>query len=212
MSTTPVTLSCGHCSNVSFMPIVGNVQDFEERGDATHGYDEHGEVYTVLKCPACFKINIASYYWSESMEPDEVVRYEQLYPQEKNIPIGLPDNILRALKAAEKVKTIDAHVYAFSLGRTLELVCMDRNAQGNTLAEMLKDLADKHEIPEKLVDVAKGLRQLRNVGAHAGLGNLSESDLPIAQALCYALLEYIYSAPHLAAQAEIALAKIRASH
>lgn len=193
------------------MPILGNVQDFEERGDATYGYEEYGEVYTVLKCPACFKVNLASYYWSDGMESNDDIKYKNLYPQEKNLPIGLPDNILNALKAAEKVKSIDAHVYAFSLGRTLELVCIDRNAQGHTLADMLKDLADKHEIPEKLVDVAKGLRQLRNVGAHAGLGNLSESDLPIAQALCYALLEYIYSAPHLAARAELALAKIRAS-
>lgn len=211
MPTTTVALSCGHCSNVSFMPILGNVQDFEERGDSTYGYEEHGDVYTVLKCPACSKVNIASYYWNDSMESDENIKYESIYPQEKNIPIGLPENILNALKAAEKVKTIDAHVYAFSLGRTLELVCQDRNAQGHTLAEMLKDLANKHEIPEKLVDVAKGLRQLRNVGAHVGLGNLSESDLPIAQALCYALLEYIYSAPHLAARAELALTKIRAS-
>lgn len=202
--------SCGHCSNISHMPIKGKVFDIEPQGDSEHGYyGEAGLVYCVLECPACKKVNIISYNWHDGMESEDDIEYEILFPQDINFPIGLPENILSTLKAAEKIKTIDVNAYAILLGRLLELVCIDRKAKGDTLALMLKDLADKNEIPEKLVKVAKGLRGFRNIGAHAGLGNLSENEIPIVKALCYAILEYIYSAPHLATIAETKLNLIK---
>ena len=88
------------------------------------------------------------------------------------------------------------------LGRLLELVCQDRNASGKYLGTRLKDLASKGEIPDKLVGVADGLKNLRNVGAHPTLGELTVSELPIMDSLCRAILEYVYSAPFIAQQAE----------
>ena len=67
---------------------------------------------------------------------------------------------------------------------------------------MLKDLSNRNEIPEELVDVAKGLKDLGNLGAHAGIGEMSEKEIPILKALSRAILEYIYSAPYLASIAE----------
>jgi len=83
----------------------------------------------------------------------------------------------------------------------IELVCEDRGAEGRTLQKRLADLASKGEIPPKLADVAHGLRQLRNVGAHATLGELTPSEAPILQELTLAILAYVYSAPLLAKKA-----------
>tara|TARA_R110002111_G_scaffold186936_2_gene252679 strand:- start:1414 stop:1851 length:438 start_codon:yes stop_codon:yes gene_type:complete len=143
------------------------------------------------------------------MEPDEEIEYEILFPKDDKIPSGLPIKILNALKAAEKVKTIDVNAYAILLRRLLELVCLDRDASGDTLAQMLNDLAKKGEIPVKLVKVAKGLKDLGNVGAHASIGELSENETPIIKALTSAILEYIYSAPKLAEIAEEKLKSIK---
>lgn len=74
---------------------------------------------------------------------------------------------------------------------------------------MLRELADKKEIPEKLVDVADGLRNFGNIGAHAGSGELGKNEIPIVQALAIAILEYLFSAPHLANVAESKLKSIR---
>ena len=201
---------CGHCGNISHMTIKGNVNDTQVDEDPQYGFhSENGIIYSVLGCPACKKANIVSYWWHDGIESEDEIEYEILFPQDKNFPIGLPENILSTLKAAEKIKTIDVNAYAILLGRLLELVCLDRNATGETLASMLKDLASKNEIPEKLVDVAKGLRGFRNIGAHAGLGELSEKEIPIVKALCNAILEYIYSAPHLATIAESKLDAIK---
>jgi len=203
-------VSCGHCSNISNMRIIGNVDDVQLYTDPDYGpMGESGTIYNVLECPACKKSNIISYDWHDDMESEDEITYKILYPIDKNVPIGLPDNIQKTFKAAEKIKTIDVNAYVILLRRILELVCIDRKANGPTLALMLKDLSDRNEIPEKLVKVAKGLKDFGNIGAHAGIGELSEKEVPIVAALCTAILEYIYSAPFLATIAEDKLNAIK---
>jgi hypothetical protein len=78
------------------------------------------------------------------------------------------------------------------------VVCEDRQAKGDSLHKKLQDLSTRGEIPTKLVDVARSLKDLRNVGAHASLGNLTADEVPILEDLTRAILEYVYSAPALA--------------
>lgn len=203
-------ISCGHCGNISNMRIVGNVDDFVEEIHPDYGsMGEYGTVYLVLKCHACEKINIVSYGWNDFIESDDEITYVILYPQNNNFPRGLPDRIHSTYAAAEKIRTIDVNAYVILLRRLLELVCIDRKAKGETLAIMLEDLATKKEIPENLVKVAKGLKDFGNIGAHAGIGELSEKEIPIVKALTLAILEYIYSAPYLATVAENKLKSIK---
>lgn len=202
-------LSCGHCSNISRMQILGSIYDNDEYYEGDEGpFIDSGTTYQVLVCPACKKKNLVRFDWYEEME-NEHIQYEMLYPTNDKTPLGLPQDIQNAYKAAERVKTVDVNAYAILLRRLLELVCLDRNASGGTLASMLQDLSNKGEIPEKLVRVAKGLKDLGNVGAHAAIGELKESEIPIIKALIQAILEYIYSAPRLAEIAENKLNQLR---
>lgn len=202
--------SCGHCSNISHMKIIGSVNDTHIHNDPEYGpVVDSGTIYSVLECPACKKVNIVTYGWHDEIESEDEIDYEILFPKESSLPIGLPDNVASTLKAAEKIKTIDVNAYAILLRRLLELVCLDRKAKGATLALMLKDLAGKNEIPDKLVKVATGLKDFGNIGAHAGSGELSAKEIPIVKALTLAILEYIYSAPHLATLAETKLTAIK---
>lgn len=203
-------ISCRHCGNISKMEIIGNVNDDHTEYDADDvPIGAWGVHYNVLKYPGCEKINIVSYNWHDGIESDDEISYEFLYPQNSNYPIGLPEKILTAYKASEKVKSIDVNAYAILMRRLLELVCLDRKASSGTLAAMLKELADKNEIPQKLVKVASGLKDFGNIGAHAGNGELTEKEIPIVNALCSAILEYVYSAPHLATIAENKLNSIK---
>jgi hypothetical protein len=205
------TITCGHCNNISKMEIIGSIGDLIDEVDPENGHvmGQHGTYYDVLKCPACDKPNIVCYGWYDGIESEDEVNYEFLYPLDKSIPLGLPSNILSTYMAAEKVKTIDVNAYAILMRRILELICIDRKATRNTLALMLKDLADKNEIPDKLVKVANGLKNFGNIGAHAGIGELSKKEIPIVHALTKAILEYIYSAPYLATLAENMLKSIK---
>ena len=60
-----------------------------------------------------------------------------------------------------------------------------------------------------MVHVAAGIRKLRNVGAHANLGEITEAELPVLDDLTRAILEYVYSAPLLATEAEERLASLK---
>lgn len=195
------------------MEIVGDVfHDLSDQNDFDSKYGpppDNGNYYEVLICPSCNKETIVKYHWHELMESEDEVNYKILYPSNRNMPIGLPNEIKIAYEAAEKVRTVDVNAYAILMRRLLELVCLDRKSTNGSLAQMLNELATKNEIPTKLVDVAKGLKNFGNIGAHAGSGELSKNEIPIVYALTKAILEYIYSAPHLATLAENKLKEIK---
>jgi hypothetical protein len=65
--------------------------------------------------------------------------------------------------------------------------------------------------PNGPLDAHHGLRNFGNIGAHAGGVQLSENEVPVIDALCRAILEYVYGAPHLVALAQQTLDKVKAS-
>jgi len=206
-------MKCGHCSNYAPMKkgaTYSTVQVHYDEG-ASLRYDE-GNIYEILECPSCEKINLTFVYynqmieWDESYPPSEP---ELLYPVDYKLPTGLPGPIKKAYDAASKVRSIDANAYGVLIGRVLEMVCEDRKAKGKDLNAKIADLATKGEIPSNLVGVASGLRNLRNVGAHAVLGELTAQEIPILSSLVRAILEYVYSAPHLARIAQERFDKLK---
>jgi hypothetical protein len=172
---------------------------------------EEAKCYELLECPACSEVELRRYHWDEFMEPCDV-RFLTLYPSALQVPIGLPSEIQQEYVAALKVRKFSPNAYAILMGRVLDMVCEDRNAKGNFLGNKLADLAARNEIPTKLVSVANSLKDLRNFGAHANLGTLTTNEIPILEELAKAILEYVYSAPHLADQAEKALQRLKQRH
>lgn len=205
-------VQCKHCSNRAPMPIKVSHSEIVSHepplavARSVAPWDE-GPVFELLKCPACGKINLATYYWHDAMDASDA-DYQIVYPVARCLPEGLPAQVQSAYSAALSVRSVDANAFGVLLGRVLEIVCVDRRAEGRSLADQLRDLAGKGEIPEKLVEVARGLRQFRNVGAHAGLGTLTEVEVPILDDLTRAILEYVYSAPLLAQKAATRLAAL----
>jgi hypothetical protein len=156
---------------------------------------EAGAVFELLVCPACQGVTLRRYYYHELRDPEEWP-LDVLYPQAEKVPPGLPVKIEAAYQEAARVKNVP-NAYAVLLGRLLEMVCEDRQAVGNTLARKLDNLAARGEIPGPLAEIAHNLRSLRNIGAHAGPVDLTAGEIPLLDDLCRAVLEYVYSAPHL---------------
>ena len=83
------------------------------------------------------------------------------------------------------------------------MVCRDKGITNTaTLYENIKSLSDKGIIPEQLKSIALKLKDLRNIGAHANLGELTENEIPILEAMINAILEYVYAAPLLIEKVE----------
>lgn len=168
-----------------------------------------GEVYELCICPACEKVTLRSYKWHDSYMDGSDINFNDLYPSAERSLRGLPKGIEKAYQSALRIRKFDANAYGVLAGRLLDLVCQDREANGDTLDQRLRNLAEKGEIPAKLVNVAAGLRKLRNVGAHADLGELTDAEIPVVDDLTRAILEYVYSAPLLAEEAEQRLATLK---
>ncbi len=201
-------LDCRHCGNVAPMRCPGAVSDTQTEEQDFGPPVEHGMIYEVLICPKCEEPSIRQGHWHDGMEDEDDWHGTIIYPSEPTRVAGLPNEVEREFVAAQKVATVSPNAYAVLLGRVLDVVCDDRNAVGDTLHQRLVDLANRDEIPTNLADMAHKLRQLRNVGAHANLGTITNDEVPVLEALCRAVLEYVYAAPQLVAQVESRLQKL----
>ena len=201
----PISLKCGSCDKYGGQKVVTEYshtvgQEYEMHGESF--YDEQEWTLRLSFCPSCEAVNL-------SAEDHDGGDFTVLYPKGLTEFRGLPENIGKAYQAARAVRQIDANAFAVLLGRVLELVCLDRRAEGKTLHLQLEDLSKRGEIPGPLAEMANQLRTLRNIGAHASLGELTKSEVPILDDLCKAILEYVYVAPHRVAQVEQRIANLK---
>jgi hypothetical protein len=205
-------LKCEHCGNFAPMETVTKYyrstkpkydpEDLDPY-DIVSPYDDDDEGwnYELLLCHACQKVTLQEYFYHDRMEPDDI-RVNVLYPPRGVKAYYFPHPVRKAYEAAIKARTIDANAYALLLGRTLEAVCEDREVAGKDLYQKLEALAEKGEIPKNLINVAHGLRSMRNIGAHEPFEGLSSKEIPLLDNLSKTILEYIYIAPSLADETE----------
>ena len=184
-------IKCGHCGNMTTM---------EERG-AYHTQEpelDKGEVVWkpisrfLLECNTCSKPTLIE------VNTDEVlvdVYQSILYPPAPTSLTNLPQKIEKAYLAAIKVKNIEPNACAVLVGRTLEAACNHEQAQGRSLAQKLNYLAQNGRIPNTLAEMARHLKELRNLGAHDAEDEVTEQDVPIILDFLEAILEYLYVAP-----------------
>lgn len=175
------------------------VRNYSGETEQGHYWEyEEGEIYRLLTCQSCGKVVLQrDYYDSRCDDFTTPASWITLYPQLDTMHTVLPPAVRLEYDAALAVKPINNNAYAVLLGRVFDQVCEDRKAIGKTLAERLNDLAAKGEIPKPLAEMADGLRQLRNVGAHADLGTLTRDETEILDTILKAILEYLYRAPRL---------------
>ncbi len=200
---------CAHCQNMAPHKVVSRYanlrSDFHEAvGDYSVGF-----AFVMIECPACSNVTLLREHWHTGIDDALPQEVDVVYPTQPRLTSGLPAAVHTAIEAAERVKAVDANAYGVLVRRGLEVVCHDRGAQGRNLHERLKDLGDKNEIPARLVDIALGLKNLGNIGAHAGLGDLSPREVPLMSSLFEAVLEHVYGAPHLIAIVEKRLAELK---
>src|SRR4051812_18495984 len=98
-----------------------------------------------------------------------------------------------------RVRRVSPNAFAVLLGRVLDQICTDHKAEGNFLHNRIEHLASSGKLPGPLKEVAHGLKDLRNFGAHGNLGDLDPNDAPLLESLCRALLMYLYTVPALSA-------------
>ena len=187
---------CLHCGNTAPMNVIAKVNDTIEYGDPPYS-DEDYRTWHIMLCPSCRKPTLEEIFRTTfEMDPEGwPAHVTTLYPTPQASLSDLPNTVKVPYEAALRVRNVDPNAFAVLVGRLLEVVCADREAKGETLAERLNDLSGKGEIPGRLAEMAQSLRLVRNIGAHAELGEVAARDVPVLLGFCESILDYLYRAP-----------------
>jgi hypothetical protein len=148
----------------------------------------------VAACETCDHIllyeNVGCY-----LQEEEFARAELAYPSDGRLSDDVPQTIREVYDEARRIRLNAPNAFAVQVRRALEALCEDRAAKGSSLAEKLKDLSGRSEIPPVLAEMTDALRLIGNVGAH-GIGeSVHPSQTYAIDEFFKAVIEYVYVAP-----------------
>lgn len=190
------TFSCTQCDNRTAADRIGVVTDThwasidEEDQDSAMSFSEY---YEVVRCVTCGVVQV--YGYDEDIEDKGLDHWKLLHPLKRSLPQGVPETIAREFAEAQKVEKISKTAYAVLIGRVLERLFLDKDAQGERLYDQIKDLSAKGVIPGTLCEMGHALRFLRNKGAHASDYEIDDNEVEAMRDFVITMLEYVYVAP-----------------
>ncbi len=187
---------CGNCGNNTTWELHEPYVTDKKYPYGTHELSEVVE-YCTLMCATCSQPTLLLtkkiYEEVDTQLHSEIS--EILYPVATKRLNNLPEVVEKRYNSAIKVRLIEPNACAVLVGRTLEAACNHEQAQGRTLAQKLNYLAQNGRIPNTLAEMARQLKELRNLGAHDAEDEVTEEDVPIILDFLEAILEYLYVAP-----------------
>jgi len=184
---------CPHCFQRTALDVRGTHVHVDNEDPPGSSY-RFMKFWRLLQCVSCEQAVLQDVTWWE-VEPDEE-RVDVVHPTTSDRSYeGLPESVARAYEACLKVQAVEPNAYAVLIGRLLEMVAVEEGVQGHRLVDQLRALADSGRIPPTLAEMADQLRQIRNLGAHAQAGDVSEADVSVIADFADAIIEYLYRAP-----------------
>jgi len=186
-------LKCYHCGNETLMNIVGN---HEERWDEGFPY-EGIEEYEMCICPVCKGVTLVCGVWQERARKitSKVIKEEYLFPALTLKENYIPNNVKDAFESAIKTKEIDKAICLIALRRTLEIICIEKNAQGNNLRHKIEYLSNIGILPPALKHASIITKTYGNMGAHENNVTITNQDLEKIFDFVRYLLDYLYVLP-----------------
>ena len=187
---------CPHCGNTSPQTLI-HTRSVEDTGwDTGTGEEMELEVtYFVAACDVCDHILL--YSAVEQEVPDTHFTSADLtFPEAGDLDRSVPREVSAPYKEASRIKRLAPNAFAVQIRRALEALCHDRGAPERNLAQALRTLADKGEIPPTLAEMSDVLRLIGNIGAHHTSATVHPSQVYAIDNFFRAVVEYVYVAPN----------------
>ncbi|QBP06950.1 DUF4145 domain-containing protein [Virgibacillus phage Mimir87] len=197
MSDKERVLTCYHCGNETVMKEISSYKHTEVE-TVTNYYDPRDsiEFYFIWKlylCKVCMNVTLEQINFNND---DDENHKELLYPFKKTESDFIPKPVAGAYEAALKVRKIDGAICAIAIRRTLEMICKDKGAKGETLYHKLKNLSDEDILPPILEEMARVLRIIGNSAAHPGDDEFNHELVSYMLEFTKIILDYVYNLPN----------------
>jgi hypothetical protein len=189
---------CPRCGNRApqklihsqFTSDIGWYTDGEAAGEQT----DIPVSYCVASCETCYTILLYRAI-GDFVDGKGFTQAELVWPHSGKLHKSVPVSVTTIYDEALRIKTLAPNAFAVQIRRALEALCSDRGAKRAALQGMLKELADRGEIPSTLAEVTDVLRLLGNVGAHAASESVKPWQVYAMDEFFRAVVEYVYVAP-----------------
>ena len=199
---------CGRSMNmdeqsIGYCPHCGNHAPQTLHGTCTHLHNKDGSHnFFLTQCQTCFEglmycqIDPTNCGPQTSHGQFDLSQYELVWPAQGTLHSSVPESVRKVYAEAAAIKSRAPNAFANQIRRSLEAVCKDRGATNRVLAQNLAELAKRGEIPQTLAEMTDVLRQLGNVGSHAGDETIAPEYVDVIDDFFRAIIEYVYIAPH----------------
>lgn len=190
-------LYCPHCGNTTVQTRLLS-QPFMEKyyGVADGNVSLMDATYNVAKCETCSEVLVYSYTNAQPEETQDTPYGSLVYPRFFGEMKGVPDTVRQIYEEAVRVQNISPIAFVVLARRLLEEICLDKNAQKRNLADNLKELVSRGELPPVLADTSDIIRFIGNAGAHASKAKITVPQTWAISDFLKVIIEYLYVAPH----------------
>jgi len=196
--STQIKTLCDHCGNVSLKDLI-----YENETE------KDGKVFIkhrLYRCTICDSVVLQETTcrlpddYHGSKQPRfrsaalETIEEKQLWPPPLSLPSEVPERVRKIYEEARLVKRSPSS-FVVQIGRALEAMAKEKNAQGKTLSDRLNWLVCQGLLPQVLGEMGHINRIFRNWGAHDADTDVGQEDVEIVDEFFRAIVEYLYIAP-----------------
>ena len=187
-------LYCPHCGNKAPQRLIHKQQYLERSWVVSTGKEDRDPwSMFVAKCETCDQLLLYENMGNQ-LDDEDFHRADLVFPK-FGLHAAVPGIIRDVYSEAARIKEIAPNAFAVQIRRALEALCDDRSAKGRNLAEKLKDLASRSEIPPVLAEMTDVLRLIGNIGAHGIHETVHPLQANAIDEFFTAVIEYVYVAP-----------------
>ena len=193
-----ILTTCRGCGNKGLLKKVAEYeQDYIDYSDGVPDAQVEN-LYVLLECPVCNSISLYNRYHDSHMldyEGNEYYDEGIQYPEQKKFT-HVPENILKSYKAAVQSSKFDLSISLIAIRAVLEKICKERGTNRKTLEAMLKQMVERHILPETLDKCGFVIRKMGNSGAHGDDDSLlTTKDIAELMDFIETIMYYIYELP-----------------
>lgn len=200
-------VKCQHCNNETLMEVRDT---YKKESGSILDDDYFYDLFVVLFCPICKNYNLINAYWDHTYGETNITNEYDIYNgnavEETYIyPINsslisqkadlIPQNVITNFERAIDLKSRDEESCLIKLRKTLEMLCLDKNAEGDNLYQKISYLSESGVLPKTLNSASTLTRKLGNIGAHESNIDISSSELKSVIELVEYIIQYIYVLP-----------------